>query len=410
MKTYLVKSLFYILFNLFSCVFVLNVYAGTGNEISQKQSVDWLAGDALKGNGTPAERAELLRELKKDPFWKLIPADIQRAVESNQDKYEIEPMKKFIDSRNVHVYRKNHLIYMVPQCWSHIDIINDAVDTPAVNPKTGKPYVAVSEEMLSDLSSADRDYVTKLADRLNENIHYLGNTPLPRFDLKRLKQGGYMMSAVLPLTFKGPKFITTDRFMKNNQVTRAEQLKNYGIEDETVSKLAGRFGLPMKNLNKFYPNGYTDTNVECSGIPRSAFSAGIGESAVPAKILFLGWNIYIKKPEHLASTYKHYLDDSRYSVEYFARGIQKEKEQNSSSNSRGKAVLMLLMQAEKWAQQIEKGLEREIKSYKKTWKKPPRTLLDPSGKAYDAFIRKHTMPSKQKTLSFVVPNKYRQAA
>lgn len=191
MKTYLVKSLFYILFNLFSCVFVLNVYAGTGNEISQKQSVDWLAGDTLKGNGTPAERAELLRELKKDPFWKLIPSDIQRAVESNQDKYEIgKTLKIFVDSRNVHVYRSSYSIYIVPQCWSHIDIINDAVDTPAVNPKTGKPYVAVSEEMLSDLSSADRDYVTKLADRLNENIHYLGNTPLPRFDLKRLKRGG----------------------------------------------------------------------------------------------------------------------------------------------------------------------------------------------------------------------------
>ena len=381
----------FVLFAFSGAPFLTELHAETMVKTQGKQTVevDWLEGDMLKGNLSPAEQEEALKRIKKHPYWKMLPPDVQRAVEKNRDRYNHgKYLKHYIDSRKVGIFidasSKYDGIVAVPTMWQHIDIINAPVQTPPVNPKTGRPYVAVADSVLAGLSDADRSYVEKLAFRLNENIHYLGNSPLPRIDLGRLKRGEYVLSAVLPLTMNDSGYITTNHFMKNNQTTRQEQIEAFNLNDPVAFDLGYRLLLPLRDPRVVYPRGYAGASLECSHAPR-----GRGEGGMVANPIFLGWSYYLDKPEAVSLIYKMYLEESHKTVQFFMKKLREEKERITDAGARGTAEKSLIEQTEKIGHQLENVLEKELKTYKKTYKKPPRTLLDPAGKAYDAYIRRH---------------------
>lgn len=380
----------FVLFAFSGAPFLTELHAETmvKTQETQTAAVDWLEGDMLKGTLTPAEQEEAIKRIKKHPYWKMLPPDVQQAVEKNRERYDAEGVRGYVNSRRLRVFidtaGKHDFIVAVPTMWQHIDIINAPVKTPPVNPKTGRPYVGVSDSVLAGLSDVDRSYVEKLAFRLNENLHYLGNSPLPRIDLGKLKRGEYVFSAVVPLTMDGSKSITDKYFMKNNQCTKEEQIEQFNLSDPVAFDLGQRLLLPMPDPRLVYPRGYAGASLECSHAPR-----GRGGGGFVANPIFLGWSYYLDKPEAVNLVYEMYLKDSRDTVQFFMKKLGEEKARISDTGARGTAEKSLIEQTEKIGRQLESVLEKELKTYKKTYKKPPRTLLDPAGKAYDAYIRRH---------------------
>lgn len=367
------------------------IYADRRSVQTQTVEVDWLEESLLKGNLSSVDQEKALKRIKKHPYWKMLPPDVQRAVEKNREGYNKSGLRRYVYSRKLNVFLDSDgydVIGVIPTMWQHIDIINAPVQTPPVNPKTGRPYVAVADSVLAGLSDVDRSYVEKLAFRLNENIHYLGNSPLPRIDLGRLKRGKYVLSAVLPLTMHGSKYITSNYFMKNNQTTKKEQIETFNLNDPVAFDLGHRLLLPLRDPRVVYPRGYTGVKLECSHRPRGR---GGGEDA--ANPIFLGWSYYLDKPEEISGVYRTYLEESHKTVQFFMKKLREEKARITDAGARGMAEKSLIEQTEKIGHQLENVLEKELKTYKKTYKRPPRTLLDPAGKAYDAFIRKQTRPA-----------------
>lgn len=87
-----------------------------------------------------------------------------------------------------------------------------------------------------------------------------------------------------------------------------------------------------------------------------------------ANPIFLGWSYYLDKPEAVSLIYKMYLEESHKTVQFFMKKLREEKDRITDAGARETAEKSLIEQTEKIGHQLENVLEKELKTYKKTYK------------------------------------------
>lgn len=70
-------------------------------------------------------------------------------------------------------------------------ILGEFLRTPAIDSRTGKPYLSVPNALLKNLSADDRKYVSFFVYSLNDAVHYWFGTPFPQRDMNTWCAGYY---------------------------------------------------------------------------------------------------------------------------------------------------------------------------------------------------------------------------
>lgn len=362
--------------------------------------VDWLDGKNFKEPcGTAQEHEEALLKLKKDPIWPLIPKELQKAIEQNKDNYSYKNKNMFfIANSNIQVCNMglmNNYYNVLPCKWAYITFLDAPEKTSAVDPKTGKYYVMPPKKTWDKLPPEDMAYIKKLTERVNQNIHYLGNSPIPKIDEKKMKKGAYLFAGMQPLRLVNPsrmnynqkKFLT---YYKNYyDKTEADLRAFFNLEDETDYQLACRLGMPVYHPEQWVPDEELSITQNCYALPSENV-----RPIISAPILF-GSSAYLTNPKHAyAKTYIPYFQAIQLSAQMFRKGLQEELAQTGLKEAKYTAVKAIITQADKFASQIEQDATRYMLQ-KDIYKKPPRSILEPSGRNLEKFLLKQKQRAAQ---------------
>lgn len=362
--------------------------------------VDWLDGKNFKEPcGTAQEHEEALRKLKKDPIWPLLPKDLQAAIEKNKDNYFFHNEDVFfIHSSNINIHNMgsmNNYYNVLPRKWAYITFLDAPEKTPAVDPKTGKYYVMPPKKTWDKLSPKDMVYIKKLTDRVNQNIHYLGNSPIPKIDEKKMKKGAYLFAGMQPLRLVNPsrmnynqkKFLTYYKNYYNK--TEADLRAFFNLEDETDYQLACRLGVPVYHPEQWTPDEVFTITSNCYALPSES-----SEPIISTPIV-LGSSAYLTNPKHAyAKTYIPYFQAIQLSAKLFRKGLQEELAQTGLQEAKYAAVKAIITQTDKFASQIEQEATRYMQQAD-VYKKPPRSILEPSGRNLEKFLLKQKQRAAQ---------------
>ncbi len=174
-------------------------------------------GDLLIEDNPQAD--EIWREIKenrklRDEEWylpkafkKLVQEKRNKIMRQNCDYFCVNPTAGMnyvvyqTDNLGIYYGLSRHGFYVYPRRFGAAEWIAPQ-KTPAVNPLTRKPYVAVSPKTMARLSKQDKAHVTTLTDVLNENLHYM-LSPIPQLTEKDMLKGAYVGQFLLiPALFK----------------------------------------------------------------------------------------------------------------------------------------------------------------------------------------------------------------
>lgn len=274
--------------------------------------VDWLDGKNFKEPcGTAQEHEEALRKLKKNPIWPLIPKDLQAAIEQNKDNYFFQNEDVFFIARsNINIHNMgsfNNYYNVLPQKWAYITFLDAPEKTPAVDPKTGKYYVMPPKKTWDKLPPEDMAYIKKLTERVNQNIHYLGNSPIPKIDEKQMKKGAYLFAGMQPLRLVNPSKISNRKmfltyYKQYHDKIEADLRAFFNLEDETDYQLACRLGVPVYHPEQWTPDEVFTITQNCYALPSES-----SQPLISAPIV-LGSSAYLTNPKHAyAKTYVPYF-------------------------------------------------------------------------------------------------------
>ena len=246
--------------------------------------------------------------------------------------------------------------------------VDEPMETPAVNPKTKRPYVAPSNATLRSLKGDDLAYVKAFTEVVNRNIHYLGASPIPRLDMKRVKRGEYIGMHMWPLSLVQPQKMYETR--KKDIARSANEMKEYfaGGDEETYC-LQNILGTPLYNPRAFAPEaGMNGSSLNCYGDPTPKF--------LGVNVVSLEQARQATAPERVLNfAYKRYFEAVKASCNLFKTGMESELNALDKKSPRGRAVNEVVKQAEKYLSQLEKAAAKCIENADKVYLNPPKTLL-----------------------------------
>lgn len=311
---------------------------------------------------------------------------MKQAVEQNKENYDFDsgPAKDgdFINN-NISVDRIKGSYAVQVLRWDLMTFLDAPEASSPLNPKTGQYYVMPPKESFEGLSEADLDYVKKLTERVNRNIHYLGHSPIPRIDPAKMKKGAYVTTGILPLKLLPESYLLSQKFMKANKTTQEEFRTFLGLEDDIDFELAKRLGVPVYHPERFKPENLIKHYRTCWGVPMPM--AGDGPLLQP---ISLGWSYFITWSEYAYKQfYIEYFDAIVESAKLFQKGLEAEKALHTT-DAKAAAVQAIVKQAKQYAAKIEKEADKYMHQSDKIYKKPPRSILDPSGSVLNKFLKK----------------------
>ena len=245
--------------------------------------------------------------------------------------------------------------------------IDEPLETPAVNPKTKRPYVAPSNATLRSLKGDDLAYVKAFTEVVNRNIHYLGVSPVPRLDMKRVKQGEYIGMSLWPLSLVHPQKMYETR--KKDMSRSSQEVKTYfaGGDEETY-RLQNTLGTPLYVPRSFAPEARIAIDSDCYGHPTPKL--------LGVNVVSLGQARQATAPEWVLNfAYKRYFEAVVASCNLFKTGMESELNALDKKSPRGRAVNEVVKQAEKYLSQLEKAAAKCIENADKVYLNPPKTLL-----------------------------------
>ena len=245
--------------------------------------------------------------------------------------------------------------------------IDEPLETPAVNPKTKRPYVAPSNATLRSLKGDDLAYVKAFTEVVNRNIHYLGASPVPRLDMKRVKRGEYIGMHMWPLSLVQPQKMYETR--KKDIARSPEQVKEYFARgDEVTYRLQNTLGTPLYVPRSFAPEARIAHDGDCYGHPTPKFWG--------VNVVSLSQARQATEPERVLNfAYKRYFEAVVASCNLFKTGMESELNALDKKSPRGRAVKEVVKQAEKYLDKIESAAAKCIENADKVYLNPPKTLL-----------------------------------
>ncbi len=378
--------LIFVLFALPFVHFLAEAHAET-TSINQASEVDWEMVNWKEGmrknyNPLSPEDAETMwKRIQKEPEFQALPQVFKNLIEQNKGMYEMleGDVNTFVVGRQgAGMFFVSHVLAisfdnrgglcanaMRPKVFKFVD---EPMDTPAVNPKTKRPYVAPSNATLRSLKGDDLAYVKAFTEVVNRNIHYLGSSPVPRLDMKRVKRGEYIGMSMWPLSLVHPKKMYEE--CKKYIDRSTEQVEEYFAKgDEITFRLQNTLGTPLYNPRVFAPEARRyGFGYDCYGHPTPMF--------LGVNVVSLAQARQATAPERVFPfAYKRYFEAVVASCHLFKTGMESELNALDKKSPRGRAVNEVVKQAEKYLDKIEAAAAKCIENADKVYLNPPKTLL-----------------------------------
>ncbi|MGF0068460.1 hypothetical protein [Candidatus Spyradosoma sp. SGI.093] len=378
--------LIFVLFALPFVHFLVEAHAETSS-INQPAEVDWETVNwkekTYKNRHplSPEDAETMWKRIQKEPQFQALPQVFKDLIEHNKDMYQIfegDVNTFVVDKRGVGRFVGTNMINLSfdNRAGLFVDIfelkatkfVDEPMETPAVNPKTKRPYVAPSNATLRSLKGDDLAYVKAFTEVVNRNIHYLGASPVPRLDMKRVKRGEYIGMYMWPLSLVQPQKMYETR--KKDIARSPEQVKEYfaGGGDEVTYRLQNTLGTPLYNPRAFVPKARIAPDADCYGHPTPKL--------LGLNVVSLDQARQATEPERVLNfAYKRYFEAVTASCNLFKTGMESELNALDKKSPRGRAVKEVVTQAEKYLDKIEAAAAKCIENADKVYLNPPKTLL-----------------------------------
>ncbi len=377
--------LIFVLFALPFVHFLAEAHAET-TSINQASEVDWEMVNWKEGmrknyNPLSPEDAETMwKRIQKEPEFQALPQVFKNLIEQNKGMYEMleGDVNTFVVGRQgAGMFFVSHVLAisfdnrgglcanaMRPKVFKFVD---EPMDTPAVNPKTKRPYVAPSNATLRSLKGDDLAYVKAFTEVVNRNIHYLGASPVPRLDMKRVKRGEYIGMSLWPLSLVHPQRMY-EKYKKDIRRSSQEMKTYFAGGDEETYRLQNTLGTPLYVPRSFAPEARIAGDFDCYGHPTPKFWG--------VNVVSLSQARQATEPERVLNfAYKRYFEAVVASCNLFKTGMESELNALDKKSPRGRAVNEVVKQAEKYLDKIEAAAAKCIENADKVYLNPPKTLL-----------------------------------
>ena len=358
------------------------------------------------------EDAEIMwKRVQKEPQFQALPQVFKDLVEHNKEMYKMygdSNVNTFVfDKQGGGVLFESSVVRLAfnNRGGLTIDInklkamklIDEPVETPAVNPKTKKYYVLPSRKTIRALSGADLAYVKAFTEVVNRNIHYLGSSPVPRLDMKRVKRGEYIGMYMWPLSLVQPKVLyesddTPSKRANKKAInkTHAQLVDYFAGGDEETYRLQNILGTPLYAPRTFAPEAGAIANLrDCYGRPTPEI--------LGVNMVSLGQARQVTDPERVLNfAYKRYFEAVVASCHLLKSGMAQEVGTLDKKSARYRAVNEVVGQATKYLAQIEKAAEKYIAQADRIYKNPPHTLLNAKGTGKPRTVQRATTRRPQR--------------
>ena len=348
------------------------------------------------------EDAEIMwKRVQKEPQFQALPQVFKDLIEQNKEMYKMfegdvntfkldkQGSGRFIGTNMINLAFNNRTgLYVFILKLKAMKLIDEPVETPAVNPKTKKYYVLPAQKTIRALSGADLAYVKAFTEVVNRNIHYLGSSPVPRLDMKRVKRGEYIGMYMWPLSLVQPQKMYETH--KKDIARSANEMKEYfaGGDEETY-RLQNILGTPLYVPRSFAPEAHTASSADCYGHPTPEFWG--------VNLVSLAQARQATDPERVLNfAYKRYFEAVVASCHLLKSGMAQEVGTLDKKSTRYRAVNEVVGQATKYLAQIEKAAEKYIAQADKIYKNPPHTLLNAKGTGKPRTVQRATTRRPQR--------------
>lgn len=346
------------------------------------ETVNWKEGMDKNYHPLSPEDAETIwKRIQKEPQFQALPQVFKDLIEYNKDQYRLvegdvntfslgkKGVGRLFGTRTITLaFNDRFGLYVSILKLKMMKLIDEPMETPAVNPKTKRPYVAPSNATLRSLKGDDLAYVKAFTEVVNRNIHYLGASPVPHLDMKRVKQGEYIGMSLWPLSLVQPQKMYETR--KKDMSRSSHEVKTYfaGGDEETY-RLQNSLGTPLYNPRMFAPEASKyGSSSDCYGHPTPMF--------LGVNVVSLCDAAQVTTPERVFPfAYKRYFEAVVASCNLFKTGMESELNALDKKSPRGRAVNEVVKQAEKYLSQLEKAAAKCIENADKIYLNPPKTLL-----------------------------------
>lgn len=346
------------------------------------ETVNWKEGMRKNRHPLSPEDAETMwNRIQKEPEFQALPQVFKNLIEQNKGMYEMleGDVNTFVVGRQgAGMFFVSHVLAisfdnrgglyanaMRPKVFKFVD---GPMETPAVNPKKKRPYVAPSNATLRSLKGDDLAYVKAFTEVVNRNIHYLGSSPVPRLDMKRVKRGEYIGMSMWPLSLVHPQKMY-EEYKKDIAHSPQEVKAYFAGGDEVTYRLQNILGTPLYNPRTFAPEARRDgSGADCYGHPTPMF--------LGVNVVSLAQARQATAPERVLNfAYKRYFEAVVASCNLFKTGMESELNALDKKSPRGRAVKEVVTQAEKYLDKIESAAAKCIENADKVYLNPPKTLL-----------------------------------
>lgn len=351
---------------------------------------------------SPEDAETMWKRIQKEPQFKALPQVFKDLIEHNKEMYSLSKgeVNAFSFGKNTRgILFGSNIIFIAfnDRFGLYVDIyklkamklIDEPVETPAVNPKTKKYYVLPSRKTIRALSGADLAYVKAFTEVVNRNIHYLGSSPVPRLDMKRVKRGEYIGMSLWPLSLVQPQKMYEE--YKKDITRSANEMKEYfaGGDEETY-RLQNILGTPLYAPRTFAPEASKrGSATDCYGHPTPEF--------LGVNVVSLCDAAQATDPERVLNfAYKRYFEAVVASCHLLKSGMAQEVGTLDKKSARYRAVNEVVGQATKYLTQIEKAAEKYIAQADRIYKNPPHTLLNAKGTGKPRTVQRATTRRPQR--------------
>ena len=263
------------------------------------------------------------------------------------------------------------------------------VQNPA---RRGRLYVSVPDNALNKLSVAQKKYLLTLQEVINENIHFLGNTPVPDWNVMRREVGGAFFAPTLvrPETF----YEAAGHPQKDMNKTHDELVTLFADGNAIKYQIQERLGTPLFNPHKLRSDltWERDTYYED---PKKSWR----------KYSCMGWGYCYAAPFGVplllggidsggACRYKDiYHEEMQKSLETLQQGLKAELAQISPRSPLYPLLKSLVTQANRYLKEIDRTYDK----WKRGKLKDVWTFLDPKGKYKPEELKEQEREIKRDT-------------
>lgn len=345
------------------------------------ETVNWKEGLRKNRNPLSAADAETMwRRVQKEPQFQALPQVFKNLVEQNKDNYDMydgnintfvfdkQGSGGFFVSKIISLSFGRGGLSAIIRKLKAMKFVDEPQETQALHPKTKKYYVLPAQKTIRSLSGDDLAYVKAFTETVNRNIHYLGSTPIPRLDMKRVKQGDYIGMAMWPLALVQPQKLY-EAYKKEISLSPDQVKEWFAKGDEETYRLQNMLGAPLYAPRSFAPEAKVKDVGNCFGDSTPEFLGINVASLCQAR--------QVTAPDRVFPfAYKRYFEEAVKSCRLLRTGMENELKTLDKKSLRYRAVAEVVKQADKHLSQIEKAAEKYMEQADRIYLNPPHTLLD----------------------------------